>query len=417
MADQVNGINNTQNAVPAQGTSVPKPSMPSAPSTPAAQENVFTELFGKQGNGLENSQVMKAVSGQQEKKSSFFGAKPKLDAIEKPNAHPEKAIRSVGAGNSILQVSLLLMVLMGAFFYTQNSMRFQWFGSLNPAQEEAFIQEQVGKLQAEILVQNHLSAILLLDQFSSLADAYLYNLAQSESNFNSQNKRTEFAELAASQKPELGIVLGEIQENLNYFKGEKDVNLARSVADDWINEIKKRDGEVDSQSLLQDVQDLESTKTLLSSSDFTSALLVLNPEQLSDEDIQKIHARYSTISRSVETLLTQIKTKRVDWNFYLEELERLTKEVDPLFNTEFESNLRIGDVRLNADGTLAISGSTATNDSKNFSLIADLMDSYEESDHFKNVAERNFSKTAVDQEYTGNFQISLELEFPDPNAQ
>lgn len=384
-----------------------------AETTPEKDQNVFTELFGKK-DAAAGSNVMSAVNKQEEsKKKSFFGSKPKLDSIEDKKTKDQlKKIKSTGPGSSILQASFLILLLTGSFFYSQNSKQFGPFGYLNPAQEEVLVQNQVDHLQAEIVLQNHLSAVLLLDQFSSIADAYLYNVQQSESEFNSQNKRTEYSDEAEVLRPELETLLVDIQDSLiNY----QDVNsaLPKEVADEWIDEILGRGGEVDEQGLLQDVQDLESTKTLMQSSSFKDNVLAMNPDKLSDDEVQYIYEEYSKISRSVTSLMAEIKAERIDWGYYIEEFERVTKSVDPLFNTEFEGNLTIGDMRLSATGGISITGSTNTSDSKNFSLVADLIDAYEESDYFQNVNERSFSKSEAENEYLGSFQISMNLEFPD----
>ncbi len=81
----------------------------------------------------------------------------------------------------------------------------------------------------------------------------------------------------------------------------------------------------------------------------------------------------------------------------------------------------IGGVRYNgyefdtASDKIVLSGSTKTDDGRNFTLMSNLVDQLEASPSFKNVDQRSFSKTKVSSDeggkgYVANFKIDLSLE-------
>lgn len=375
-----------------------------------AEKNVFTELFGNDKSQKTNSNVMGTVVSQQDKKStSFFGKKPSLKEVKKPGKK-SFSIKKSSSGKLVLQVSILLLVLVGGFFYTQNNANFSLFG-VNPAAREAVAQEQVTQLEAEIQVQHHLASILMLDQYSNLADEYFYNLDQAEASTTSQNKKTEYRTAAAEIKPQMITLLESVQSHLSDELSPDALNAAKTVVDELVAELGTKKGEVNEQTLLQDIQDLQSTKRLMQSKAFKNEIARLNLDDVSDEAMRSVFEEYGEVNTSVSALISRIKNDRMDWSVYIEAIEDLTKEVDPLFGTEFASNIQLKDVRFNAEGTISVSGSSLTEDTKNFTLVSNLIDAYEASELFENVEERSYSKSSSNEEaYTGNFRISMTLE-------
>lgn len=404
MADGVQGPQMPQASAPKPVEPQVKPTPAPAAAVPANKQNVFTELFGESQAG--DDKLMNAVTQQSEKSGrSFFGQKPALDAVKSEPKLGSKKVKRAKPGALMLQVVFLLLILGSFYFYTQNAAGFSVFGT-NPAQRSLLAEEQVRGLQAEIDVQNHLAAVLLLDQWSTQADAYLFNVNQSTSSYNSQNKKTEFATEAARLETSLLSQLAEVQSHLK--PTVSDIPAAKEVIDGLILGLQSKRGEVDEQSLLQDIQDLESAKVLLQSKDFKNFILGLDPNAVSDADIESIFLAYSKINQSVSSIISSIQSNRVNWAFYFSELEKLTKAVDPLFNTEFQGTLVLNNVSFNRNG-VSVNGKTSTDDTKNFTLVSDLIDTYESAVHFENVEDRSYAKREGDTEYTGDFSINLGL--------
>ncbi len=396
----------------AEGT-IPATGSEKGPAMPLAQaadlgtdsKNVFTELFGKDAS-QKSAGIMNTVAAQQEKKSSFFGAKPKEDdmaTLKKLREHPSKP------GSAMLKASFLILVLTVGAFLTQNSSHVSFFG-VNPALKVDQAEDRVASLTMDVLLGKHLEAALLLDQYMSTADEYFYTLAQVESAYSSANTKDGFEEDLAALKPELTTLLGKVQQNFRMEATPEEILAAQTEADARIAKLHEQDGTVDAQTLLQDIQDLETTKTLLNQADFKAVVLAVNLAELTNDDFENVYTKFSEVNSSVTALISKIKAARMTWSVYLDEVEALTKDVDPLFNTEFPGSLTLEEVRFTSDGTLMVTGSTITDDSKNFTLVSDLIDSYEESDSFMNVEERSYSKSGESETYTGNFRISLTLE-------
>ncbi|MFA4814704.1 MAG: hypothetical protein WC924_00040 [Candidatus Gracilibacteria bacterium] len=391
---------------PASG-SEKSPNMPLAQAAGLNEEskNVFTELFGKDAS-QKSSGLMSTVAAQQDKKTSFFGGKPKQEepaSLKTLKEHPNKP------GVALLKASFLLLILTFGVAMSQNSSRFSFFG-VNPALKVEQAQDRVDSLTADVNVQNHLEAALLLDQYMSKVDEYFYNLAQSESEYSSENKKVEYEGRVEKLKPELTTLLGNIQQNFSSAISAEALMGAQLVVDALISELHDQKGQVDEQTLLQDIQDLETAKTLLSQTDFKAFVTAINLAKISDEDFENVYDQFSEVNASVTALISQIKSARVAWSTYLDEIETLTKSVDPLFNTEFAGSLTLDEIRFSTTGTVTVTGSTTTDDSKNFTLVSDLIDAYEDSTYFKDVFDRSYTKNGEAETYTGSFRISLTLE-------
>ncbi len=383
------------------------PSMPSSQAAGLNEEskNVFTELFGKDAS-QKSSGLMSTVAAQQEKKTSFFASKPKEDdtlTLKKLKEHPSKP------GAALLKASFLLLVLTFAVGMSQTSSSLSFFG-VNPALKVEQAEDRVASLTADVHVQNHLEAALLLDQYMSKADEYFYNLAQAESQYTSENKKAEFEDKVDELKPELTTLLGNIQQNFASDISAEALVSAQLVVDALVTELHAQKDSVDEHTLLQDIQDLETAKTLLSQNDFKNSVKVIDLAEVTDEDFESVYDQFSEVNASVTALISKIKSARVAWSVYLDEIETLTKSVDPLFNTEFAGSLSLNEVRFSTNGTVTVTGSTVTDDTKNFTLVSDLIDTYEESDYFKDVEDRSYTKSDSDEAYTGNFRINLTIE-------
>jgi hypothetical protein len=244
----------------------------------------------------------------------------------------------------------------------------------------------------------------------SAADEYLYDVSQANSAYTSQNKKEEYELAASTVKPEVLSLLGEIQEKMNESIPDTEVAASVLVADNLINELKAKKGQVDDQSLLQDIQDLETAKALLQNQSFRTLVSGLAVAEASDESIQSIFDTYNSLNASSNSLISSIKALRPEWSVVLDELEGTIKSVDPLFGTEFPGNLTVDNIVFNADGTITVNGNTSTSDTTNFTLVSNLIDALESSDQFMNVEDRTFTKAEADTVYTGSFRLSIQLE-------
>lgn len=369
-------------------------------------KNVFTELFGHDVSQLDSG-LMNSVAQKSNPRTNFFKSKPKAAGGELTL----KSLRSVQAkpGASLLKGTFLLGVAVVLAFLSQNSSAFSFFG-VNPALRVEQNQADVLELTAQVEVEKHLTAVLLLDQYSSLADEYFYSLEQAESEYSSSNKREEYEKKGEELRPELVALLGQIQNQFNMPLSDVGLTAARMELDELITELHAKKGTVDEQTLLQDIQDLQSVQTLLQSQAFKDSVTSLIPAEVTGEQLQSMANDYESINASVTAIIRNIQNAQKTWSFYLEEIESLTESIYPLFNTEFQVNLNVEDVLLNTDGSVVVRGRTVTDDTKNFTLVSDLIDAYNESEYFMNAQDRNFNKNDAEKNYTGSFNITMNIE-------
>ncbi|MBU0981459.1 hypothetical protein KKC94_02085 [Patescibacteria group bacterium] len=389
-------------------TKQPQPAAAPAPKAQEAQndKNVFTELFGED-QSLKKSDVMDNVMKQEATKSkSFFSKKPKEKTLK---LTPKKTVKS-NPGRAILQISILFFVLIFGFFYSQNSQKFGLFG-LNPAQRKTLAEEQVVQLDSDIIAEKALISVLLLDKYSTVADQYFFSLEQSESQYVSSNKKVAYEEDLKTLRPEMESILTELQDYLaeNFDPDQKAAAMdsLRSRSE----ELRAKSGEVDEVTLLQDVQDLDTAGIILGLDAFRTYITSLDLTEATDDEFKTVLEKYSAeVDQSVISLINSIRDSRIVWSKVFDEFENITKKVDPLFNTEFESNLQVADVNFNTTGFSAVvSGSAITDDTKNFTLISNYVDELNNSDLFENADDRSYAKNLLEDNYQSNFRIGFNI--------
>ena len=408
MANEANPALGSPKLFPGLQTIAPgNPGLPKAVSGQISEEskNVFTELFGNDASQKSGAMMNTVVAQSDKKNISYFGAKPKSPEL----SLKKFAKHSVRPGSSVLKAAVLILFLTAFGFGMQTNTRLSLFG-VNPALRLETVSTQVENLNAEVLVQKSLAVALLLDQFSSAADQYLYAQAQVESEYTSSNKREEYTTDAAALKVTVTELLLKVQDSLDGALTPEESALAIQVADQLIAQLQSQSGQVDSQSLLQEVADLNTAKALLQNTAFRAQVAGLPLETMSDDDIQSVFDEFGLMSASLSATINTIQNSRVEWSVYLDEIEQLTKKVDPLFNTEFQGSLVVTDIVFNNDGSISVAGETSTEDTKNFTLISNLIDEYEKSSYFENVQERSFAKNDTEDSYQSSFRISMNLQ-------
>jgi len=371
-----------------------------ADSTDPNAKNVFSELFGED-SGMQphvSANVVDAVAQKAQSTSTFAPIEP-LPA-------PAKTVKPGQMGKRLVQLGLLAWLGLGIFFYTQNVASFDWFG-VNPARSAQLAEEQVQRLNAEIQVQKTLAGVLMMDSLVQTTDEYFYNQSQALSPFYSENKQAEFSAKAKTRREKITTLLQSLQENLAGPLSAEEKTAASTVVDEFLTELSGQEGD----GVAQDIEDLSTTKLLLNEDAFLATLQAIQPGTAKDEEIQALMDSYAQMNQNITTTINTIRSDRTKWITYIDAIERLTKSVDPLFNTEFPGNLSLSEVSFANDGTVQLSGDSSTDDSKNFTLISNLIDTLEKSEFFKDVEERNYSKSSGrDAAYTGGFNLRFILE-------
>jgi hypothetical protein len=115
------------------------------------------------------------------------------------------------------------------------------------------------------------------------------------------------------------------------------------------------------------------------------------------------------------TDISNLKAHRVRWAVILDEIERITKSIDTLYNTGFFEEL--GGIKYSAfdfdseTNQIILIGQAKRDDGTTFTLIANLIDALEQSQLFYNVDNRSFPKSGSEEKgYVSSFRIELNLD-------
>ncbi|MFC1810920.1 hypothetical protein ACFLZH_05450 [Patescibacteria group bacterium] len=113
--------------------------------------------------------------------------------------------------------------------------------------------------------------------------------------------------------------------------------------------------------------------------------------------------------------MSVIKSNRIRWAVLINEIEKITKDIDTLYNTGFFEEL--GGIKYSAfdfdaeTNQIILIGQAKKDDGNTFTLVANLIDALEQSLIFTDVDNRSFPKTGSDEEgYMSSFRIELSLE-------
>lgn len=382
----------------------------------------LVNLFEEQKEKKDESEESKIVSGvfQKEKKEKetgkeekILGKLPELDkkivgAFDPSN----RRLKTVKIVFAFLVVATLLSV---GFFYAELNPEFDLLTNvrgLNTAQrlnssERAVISRQTAINQYNYLVLNYHTR-----ELSYLADAYSTarrDEMRTEQLAMVQNQIIEVYENAQEKYSE-SIVAGDIPR-------ETFVNELRSVLRNELQQLKR---ESPTQTVLFQIQDYESTLALVGNENLRS-LFATGPDKLREGLPGDDTELYEMTQNVLKTLnnefshINKIKQNRIPWAIVVNEIERVTKGIDTLYNTGFFEEL--GGIQYSAydfdsaSNRIILSGRVKRDDGTTFTLIANLIDALEESDLFSNVDNRSYPKSgSAEQGYLSTFRIELTLE-------
>ncbi|MFA6436106.1 MAG: hypothetical protein WCW30_03150 [Candidatus Gracilibacteria bacterium] len=395
----------------------------SNPSASATLPDLFGEPSVSSKTAAGESEMVNAVVSKQDSKEKILGPKPKTNTAGIPLEG-----KSFNLGGFLVKLALLIGIFTFVFFYSQLTPGFNLFGVLgkNPVTRLADLTTSVQEEQTTINLYNLLVAKFSLDDFIVTADTYLYKASEYNSEYTSSNTKAELAVELAALKTQIQTSLSTVKTNL--LKPVYPKALALSAGDllgledlystllqeRIINEEESlfATGAAD-ETLSIELDNLEGASLLFSNKDLKQKLKALDLEtELTDDVIQSLFSMATQVSTNEFAIILNIKSARVNWTELLTEVTSVTKEVDPLYATALESNITYSGISFDAaDQTLSLRGTTLTDDTKNFSLISDLVDEFEKSPLFANASSRSFSKSGEEDEgYNASFSIEVELQ-------
>ena len=142
-----------------------------------------------------------------------------------------------------------------------------------------------------------------------------------------------------------------------------------------------------------------------------------------DALIQKHKENWDQLREELEGLREEIKEGRIQWSDMMNEIELRTIAVDNHYSEDFYNEL--GGIRCNSydfdsvNRKITVVGETKRFDTRNFSMIADLIDELNRSPILDNGEMRSFSKSgSFDDGYTATLKLTLDIikeSVSDPN--
>lgn len=394
-----------------------------APAKGARGGAAVPDLFGEPAQASttpasQDSTVVNAVVNKEDtNKEQILGPKPQTSS-----GLNVRAKSGFNLGGLLSKIAVILGVLTYLFFYTQLNPNFALFGP-NPAQRLEVFEESFAEEQNTINLYNYMVAKFALDDFVVSADSYLLKITQYESAYTSVNTKADLEGDLVTLQDEMKASLQIAKEKFSHalYPTALLVGTASvaNLEDSYVNFFKARISEEkhalmgyeDEESTIED-NNLESILALLNDQDFRREITASNLEEDLDPDmVQSLFEQATETSKNALSSVLSIKGERVNWTEVLDEIESVTKEIDPLYGTGITGNIEYSNFSFTAtDHSINMNGSTRTDDTLNFSLISDLLDALEQSPMFTDVTERSFTKSDSTDGFTAVFNIQFTLQ-------
>lgn len=374
--------------------------------------NVFTDLFPAKDKTKTDDQLVNSLN-----------ASTKTNSILKPKKSDAELLiyKKPVLGANLLKLTVLIILLTFSYFYTQLHPTFNLLGDQNPVQKNVYAYERVLDLQSKINKQNYILAKYALDDFVYTTDSYLYKTSLYSSSLISQKDKAqlekEFPTLRAKMREDLILA----NDLLSYKKVPDKLpvnptesgNLEQAFKKALKDEIRlsitdnKNPEETD---FLRTVSKLADNETI------NAALGKYKIPTMTDVEFAEMLSLLSESNTSNFGTLSSLRQKRVKWSAIIEEIEGITKSIDPLFGSKLMQD-GVGEIFYSsftldqAKNQITVIGETLSDDGKNFSLSADLLDAFEKSSMFQNVKMDSFTKSKEQEtSYKGVLSIDLTLE-------
>jgi hypothetical protein len=192
--------------------------------------------------------------------------------------------------------------------------------------------------------------------------------------------------------------------------------MEKIFSDRLISSIEAQRNQAGSDTLAN--RTFDSMIQLVRNRNFRNFLASINVEDLTDFELRSILGKILQEGIDDISLIAQLRQRRARWPELLSRIDELSRRVDLLYGKSlFESigGIRYSNFEFDVDqGEVNISGLVKTEDTKTFTLMADLIDTFEKSPYFKDVDLRNFAKAkASGANFTGSIQLNFSLQDPD----
>ncbi len=390
---------------------MPVPSAEKKEEAPKGMSNVFTDLFPKKKEKSGDDALLKSLNASVQIPDMLKQKKSDEDLL---------IYRKPTLGANMLKFALLLCVLSLGYFYTQLSPSFSLLGE-NPMQERDQSLERVIALQSKINKQNYVLAKYALDDFLYTADTYFHKVTVYESALTPQKRKAEaeneFPALRSQMRNDLLLAYEKLSAKQSpdglptYFREEGDyAGLFNKGLKDAIR--------TDIQAAQADTQELTFLRAITKLTDSPEIAKTLGSykiQTMTDHEFKELVSSLNASNTSTFATLNSLRSKRIKWTDIIDGIEKVTKNVDPLFATKL-LNQNVGEIFYSsynfdrAQNLITVVGETISDDGTNFSVSANLIDAFENSPLFENVQMSTFTKSKSDENsYKGVLSLDLSL--------
>lgn len=368
--------------------------------------NVFTNIFNEdltkqQGKNDVVDSIMKKTDV-----GSVLGPKPKVDAlniVERPSHF----------GSGFLKLAVFLWLLLLAGSYLTMGASFNPMG-INIKVESADMAESLKEAQAELNMDNYIIAYEYLDSFSFIADSYMNKKNQYESAYTTSSEKISLESEIDNLYDDLKLALSMAQDKLQKNSYPPGIEF---LADDTLaTEYLFKDATIAyMEGKIAESGDvgISGALALFKNGIFVKEVIAIDTSsELSEETIETLVSELSSITEDNFTIISKIKSERQEWSAIITEIDEITKEVDPLYNSAIESDIFYLSYNFDSKNkTISLDGMTRTEDTRSFTLIANLLDALEESVLFMDVIERSFDKSSANEDgYEAQFVMEFSIQ-------
>ncbi len=340
--------------------------------------------------------------------------------------------RSAGLVLLKLIFSLLVVAAIGSFLFFTSQLTTSLdaltdnFDLENVSNELALNNEQILETQTEINFYRYLKIKGYFDDFSYAGDFYIQDYEILNSQTSSDTEKAFATQEMVLLKEDLRTAFAALSEEYaNSFSSDLvakeydemtdlDTIFEDALIDYLNNEASSIQNNNDPQAK-RDYKNYIDTKSLVGNDTLKNLVINADFDSLNSDAIYLLIQNINSLVINDLSTMQDIKEERIKWSDIIDEIELRTKEIDSYYTQDYYDDL--GGIRYTSydfdkdDQTISIVGETRRIDTKNFTVIANLIDELNGSDFFENAEMRSFSKTGDAEEgYTASLKLTLDLQ-------
>ncbi len=355
---------------------------------------------------------------------NILGIAPEIDQSLLQGMEPPKSILLL-----ILKITASFLVVAGIgsflFFSTQLTKSLESITNNldipNVSQDLAVTNAEIIKLQTNINLHRYLQIKGYLDIFSYSGDSYLQNYDVSVSQTSTKSEKRESLEQMTELKENIKVAINNSRElyikNISVDLTNEGGDLETMFRDKLTTVLSKKAqslAENEETEALREFKTYTQTIALVNNTELKNLIINSDFDAMSDEDVYVFVKDMNSLLTSNLTSIQNIKEKRIKWSDIMDEIDLRTIAVDGYYTDDYYNEL--GGIRYTSydfdsvNRRISIVGETKRFDTTNFTMIANLIDEFNDSDTFEGADMNSFNKSgSLTDGYTAILKLSLNL--------